>query len=73
MREHADRFHDQQRALYELAMAHVMKARALLAYAKLRADRLARERERPALRLVSNAPGCRSSATTRGVRPLTLC
>lgn len=46
-----DRHHDQQRALYELAMAHVMKARAILAYAKLRGIRYMRER-RPALRVV---------------------
>lgn len=45
------RHHDQQRALYELAMAHVMKARALLTYAKLRTERFERER-RPVLRLV---------------------
>jgi hypothetical protein len=50
MRDHR-RHHEQQRALYELAMAYVMKARALLTYAKLRNERHARE-ARPQLRVV---------------------
>jgi hypothetical protein len=46
--------HDQQRALYVLAMSYVMRARALLSYAKLRSDRHEREarERRPRLRVV---------------------
>jgi hypothetical protein len=39
-----ERHHTQQRALYELAMSYVLKARTLLVYAKLRSERHERER-----------------------------